>query len=334
MPADRLRTLGVVAAALAALPGCPGPGRRPAASVDGASLSADRLAQLLVLAQPVPLRRDVAYELASHWVTLTAFARRMALGDSLLDSATIADLMSQRARRQILERWRADLLAGVPGGDTARFSSAYARRLVLAGNAELKPRAVAIARSVASDPWGPRDAGDTVATFTGGAVTSRDLARYTQYAASATRQEMRDAPEGRISDFLWGLVLDELLLRQADSAGVRLEASQFLALADDCRKVIHRLWDGTGLSPGALASAAPLPAERRKLAARLVDAYLEAAAARRLPLEPVPPFLAVPLLRDVAWDIVPDQMDSAVARARRLLAGTGEPPAVQHPQDR
>src|ERR1043166_7840160 len=99
MPADRLRTLGVVAAALAALPGCPGPGRRPAASVDGASLSADRLAQLLVLAQPVPLRRDVAYELASHWVTLTAFARRMALGDSLLDSATIADMMSQRARR-------------------------------------------------------------------------------------------------------------------------------------------------------------------------------------------------------------------------------------------
>jgi len=58
-----------------------------------------------------------------------------------------------------------------------------------------------------------------------------------------------------------------------------------------------------------------------------VEAYLDAAAARRVPFEPVPTFLAVALLREVRWEIVPEGLDAAVERARRLLAGSGASPA-------
>jgi PPIC-type PPIASE domain len=58
-----------------------------AARVGEEHLSSDRLAELLVLGQPLPLRQDVAAGLARQWVELTALAHGLASGDSFLDTA-------------------------------------------------------------------------------------------------------------------------------------------------------------------------------------------------------------------------------------------------------
>ncbi len=320
----RVRTL-LWLVSLLAVAGCRDPRGDVAARVDGRVLSANRLAQLMVLAQPVPLSPEVASELASHWVTLTAFGRHMAAGDSLLDSATIHDLMKYRIRQELVAEWRRRLLVRVPRAEVARFDSSYAPELLYRRRARLDRGATGILREVATNPWRSMDATRTLATFIGGGISTGQLQRYVQYLSPATRLDMRAATDDRIADFLWGFVLDELLVAQAESAGVRVSASAYHAMAQETRDVVHTLWERTGLAPSALSSAGTTAAGRAQAAARRVEDYLEAAAARKVPLEPVPPFLAVPLLREVAWEIAADRMSDVVDRARRLLAAAESP---------
>ena len=53
------------------------------------TLTEERLAELLVLVQPLPLDSAAAHELASHWVGAAALALRSAAGDSLLGSEAL-----------------------------------------------------------------------------------------------------------------------------------------------------------------------------------------------------------------------------------------------------
>ena len=302
------------------LAACRGSGDRAVARVDHWTLSADRLARLMVLAQPLPLSAEVASELASHWVTLMAFATRIAAGDSLLDSARLADLLRHRVRQAQVAEWRRRLLAAVPGAEAAGFDSSYARALLEHRAARLDPAASGTLRDLATNPWRATDSARTLATFTGGTLAASQLQRYLQYLSPATRLEMRAAPDARLADFLWGLVLDEVLATQADSAGVRLAEGTYQAMVREVRDVVHGLWDRTGLSPSALLAEGETAAGRTNAAARKVEEYLNAAAARRVPLEAIPPFLAVPLLRQVRWEVSVDRMGDVVGRARRLLA--------------
>ena len=50
------------------------------------SLTEERLAELIVLAQPFPLDSAAVHQLASHWVAAAALSQRSAAGDSLLGS--------------------------------------------------------------------------------------------------------------------------------------------------------------------------------------------------------------------------------------------------------
>ncbi len=294
------------------------------ARVEDQILSSDRLAEILVLAQPLPLTHQAAYELASHWVTLMAFGLRMAQGDSLLDSTGIAHLMGGRMRQLVIQRWRKRLMVEAGAARSgARFDSSYPAELLSAKHARLSPAAIRLVRQIATNPWAPASAEETLATFAGGSVTTRELAQHVQYLAPGTRAEMVEAADGRIEQFLWGMVMEELLWEQADSADLDLSAREFQDLAREAREAIHGLWERTGLAPASLPAAGGSTPERRLAAARRVETYLEAAAARRVSFEPVPTFVAVAMLREVRWEIVPEGLEAALERARRLLGATG-----------
>jgi len=95
-----------------------------AARIDGEELSVDRLARLLVLAQPLPLRTDVASEIAKHWIDVTALALRSAAGDSLLDSTTILQSMWLPVEDDLVRNLRRRMLEQTPFSPTT-VDSAY-----------------------------------------------------------------------------------------------------------------------------------------------------------------------------------------------------------------
>lgn len=93
--------------------------------VDGEQLTVARFAELLVLGQPLPLRMDIADELARHWVNVTALSRRAAAGDSLVDSATVMRSMWLERREALIEILRDRLFAGQGSVTPATVDSAY-----------------------------------------------------------------------------------------------------------------------------------------------------------------------------------------------------------------
>jgi post-segregation antitoxin (ccd killing protein) len=279
----------------------------------------------MVLAQPIPVTTEVASELASHWVTLMAFGRRMAAGDSLLDPETITDLMKYRIRQEVVGEWRRRLLAPLPPAAGPEFDSSYARDLLRTRHTRLSADAPALFREIATAPWRSPASTRVLATFDGGTIAASQLQHYVQYLSPATRLDIQAAPDDRITRFLWGFLLDELLVAQAESAGVRVSETAYQAMADECRELVHTLWERADLSPASLAAAGATADDRAQAAAHRVEAYLEAAVARKVPLEPLPPFLAVPLLRDVEWEIAADRMSAVVDRARRLLTAAESP---------
>jgi len=71
-----------------------------AARLEAHALSADRLAEMLVLAQPLPLTADIAGELARHWLHVHAVAHGLLRGDSIMDPGWVdaATWLDRRGR--------------------------------------------------------------------------------------------------------------------------------------------------------------------------------------------------------------------------------------------
>ncbi len=93
--------------------------------VDDEVLTVERLAHLLVLGQPLPLQLGIAEELALHWVDVTALSRRAAVGDSLLDRATVLETMWLERRQFLLSLFREQLFADQVAVSPEAVDSAY-----------------------------------------------------------------------------------------------------------------------------------------------------------------------------------------------------------------
>ena len=89
--AARRQGAWLAGAALLCLAGCGDVTRRGVvARADDWTLTEDRLAELLVLAQPYPLDSAAVHQLATHWLSGAAISLRSAAGDSLHGSEAVA----------------------------------------------------------------------------------------------------------------------------------------------------------------------------------------------------------------------------------------------------
>ena len=95
------------------------------ARVDGQELSVERLAELLVLGQPLPLTDEVGAELATHWIDVAALAQRMVEGDSLWDSTFVREAMWLNLQQLAITRFRDQLASGNVTVTPATVDSAF-----------------------------------------------------------------------------------------------------------------------------------------------------------------------------------------------------------------
>jgi hypothetical protein len=419
------------------------------ARVGDQELTADRLADILVLAQPVPLEREVGLVFAQHWINVTALGQRTAAGESLLDTAVALEALWFPVRQQVIGRYRGQRVAErvqmtdavvdsayrvgnlrnvlhvlravtpemspeekqqqrqaaerirdrlLQGGGweqanaqsedsvareragnlgpikrgqmlprfenvafalgpgelsrvtetragfhiiyrprlaevrpeftsyvaqelAARADSAAATEVIMEGEVVVTPGAADVIREVMGDPWQSLQATEVVATYQGGRLTAGDMARYIQYLSVEGRQELGTASDTDLADLVREVVLQELFWIRADSAGVQLSDTARGIAYDQYREDVTGIWERTGLAPDSLEGDAATGSLNDKVARR-VDLYFEAIASRRIPMQPLPPYLSVHLLRGVDWEIQPAGIDGALQTAARLLAAT------------
>ena len=96
-----------------------------AARVDDWTLSEERLAELIVLAQPFPLDSAAAHELADHWMAGAALSLRSAAGDSLSGSEALAESTWLEQREAMLARDREQRLGAAVLPDDAEVERTF-----------------------------------------------------------------------------------------------------------------------------------------------------------------------------------------------------------------
>lgn len=125
------RVCGLVA--LLALSGCSALSDRGIVARAGDwTLTEERMAELLVLAQPFPLDSAAAAQLADHWVAAAALSQRAAAGDSLMGSEAIEAVTWAARREALLAADREDRL-----GRTVAVTTADARAVFEEGTLRL-----------------------------------------------------------------------------------------------------------------------------------------------------------------------------------------------------
>lgn len=170
----------------------------------------------------------------------------------------------------------------------SRFDTAYAGRAKQAAestwitaleskaNVQIKEDAPRIVKAIAENPDGYRDNRTVLATARG--VDLR-AARVTNWIAAfppqmRIRQQLQQAPDSIMPQFLRGLMRNELLLRAADSAKIDIAPEERTQLRASFRMSVKNAMGGLGILPSQLGDSAKSAGDRTALAASRVTAYV------------------------------------------------------------
>jgi len=110
------------------------------------------------------------------------------------------------------------------------------------------------------------------------------------------RERMRDQiqqfPDSIIPNIVKSMMLNGLLEKQADSAGIKVDTAEVSNIRNAFKGAIRNMWAGLRISPELLADSAKTPAEKERLAAARIDEYMTRLLQNQEQFVDVPPPIA------------------------------------------
>jgi hypothetical protein len=152
--------------------------------------------------------------------------------------------------------------------------AAYVMRLDSASHFEFKPGGVATVRAVVKDPDSHKTDQTTIASYVGGDFTAARLARWMSLFPPQMRGQLDAAPDSQIPSFVRNVVRNEMVVRQADSAGIKLDSAETADLRQTYEQMITNDWTQLDIDPKMLADSGKTVGARDRVAATHVDDYL------------------------------------------------------------
>jgi peptidyl-prolyl cis-trans isomerase D len=212
--------------------------------------------------------------------------------------------------------------------------STYIAQAQQAANVKLKSDAAATMKTVAKDPLAHRNDKTTVATYSGGDLTAGRLALVLLSTPQSARlqQQIQAAPDSLVQQYVTNMAQREILLKRADSAKVGLSPEEVATLHRDFAQVVATSWQQLGISPKSLADSAKTPAERERLAASRVEAFLDHVMAGQAQPVPIPAPLQIVLMDKYDASVNPAGVDRAVERASTLRTKADSAKAAGQPK--
>jgi hypothetical protein len=128
------------------------------------------------------------------------------------------------------------------------------------------------------------------------------------------------------------LVVGQLLERQADSAGIKPDTAEVAAVRNAFKGLVRNTWAGLRISPELLADSAKTPAEKERLAAALVDAFMDRLLQGQEGFIDVPPPLAEALREKYDATVKPAGLTRAVELAQASRAAADSAKAAGQPK--
>ena len=229
-------------------------------------------------------------------------------GYHIIRRATFAEV-----RQQIEQAWT--------GRAMAVAESTYIARLEKDAKVEVKPDVAARVRDIAGDTPGHHDDKTVLATSSAGKFTGGRLAQWIESfpPQAGIQQQIQNAPDSVIPSFIRNFVRNELVLKQADSAGVKLEKTEMDLLHQNFRAELVNIQSQLGLDAKNIADSAK-GGDRRKVAAERVEKYIDNLMAQRAPYIAVAGPVATILRKKYDASVNDAGVDRAVQMAQRIRA--------------
>jgi hypothetical protein len=211
--------------------------------------------------------------------------------------------------------------------------STYVAKLNESSKVVVKPNAPAIVKAIAAQPDAHRDDKTVIATSIIGDFTAARAAKWITAFPNVQqlRQQIQQAPDSMLPEFVKAVVRNELLLRQADSAKVALDTNETNEIRRAFIGMVANTWSGLNISPNRLADSAKTVAERERLAAARVDNYMERLLTKDEQFIPIQPTLETALHSKYDYKVNAAGIDRALEHAQRIRAAADSTKAAQQP---
>jgi hypothetical protein len=218
-------------------------------------------------------------------------------------------------------------------GSQRTGESLYVAKLNETAKVVVKPNAPAVVKAIAASPDAHRDDKTVIATSIMGDFTAARAAKWITAFPNPQqlRQQIQQAPDSALPEFVKAVVRNDLLLRQADSAKITLDTNEVNEIRRAFVGMVATTWSGLNISPNRLADSAKTVAERERLAAARVDDYMDRLLTKDEQFVPIQPTLESALHAKYDYKVNAAGVDRALERAQRIRAVADSTKAAQQP---
>lgn len=236
-------------------------------------------------------------------------------------------------RRSTYDEVKDQFLAQYQQRSVAVGESTYVANLESSGKIEVRPQAATALKAYAADPVAKQDDRTVIATSVLGNFTVARAAKWIGGfpQPQAVLQQMQSAPDSVIPMFVKNLVRNDLILKQADSAGIQLDSADVSQMRRGFVTAVTTAWTGLNVSPSQLADSAKTESERERLAASRIENYVDRLILKDEAFVQVPASVASALQDKFKWDINAAGVDRALERAGKLRAAADSAKKLAQP---
>ena len=194
-------------------------------------------------------------------------------------------------RRNTFEEVKDEYARMASGPAVAKADSIWIAGQEAAASIKIMPTAASTVKNVVPDLEGHASDKTVLATWVGGDFTVARLVRWLDAAPQKEQlaQQVRAAADSSIDQLLRQVLRTELLLRAADSAKVVLDSAEMAEVRKNYTDAVVNVWTKLGVSPTLLADSGKTAAARQKVAASIVDGFLERLMKQQAQFVPIAP---------------------------------------------
>jgi hypothetical protein len=179
----------------------------------------------------------------------------------------------------------------------AAVDSTFMDSLAQASDIELETGGPATMRAALSATEESRRSDKAITSYKGGELTVQEFLRWVRALPPQYLQQLKSADDSTLGRFARVLTQNTLLLREADSAGIRPSELEWKSMERRYLSQLDTLKTEMGLNGADLADTTIAAAERQKVAGLKMEQYFDKLIAGKATLRPLPSALAS-LLRE------------------------------------
>ena len=223
-------------------------------------------------------------------------------------------------RRPTYDQVKSQLLLASKGRSVAIAESTYLAKLEASGKIDVRKDAPATMRAIGNDPDAYRRDNTVLATSTAGKFTASRLVGWLETLPPNARiiDQIKQAPDSLLLAMVRRFANNELVLKQADSAKIKIDPAEIAQLHSSFVNAVKQAWSQLGVTPSSLQDSAKTEGDREKLAAKRIDAYFTRMVQEQAPFVSVPTPLASVLRRQYSYSFNDAGFDRAIEQASKI----------------